>query len=139
MMEPFWGTMQLELLDSKTWQTREELANAMFEWIECWYNMKGRHSSVEMHGPPRLKPCTLGQAKITDPHRRCYGETSGPGQPDLQHAPALHPMHRRTLRTSDRPQARPATRHREPQQNQRIRPSSTRAHPFEHGYLPTTR
>jgi hypothetical protein len=24
MMESFWGTMQLELLDSKTWQTREE-------------------------------------------------------------------------------------------------------------------
>jgi hypothetical protein len=27
MMESFWGTMQLELLDSKAWQTREELAN----------------------------------------------------------------------------------------------------------------
>ena len=33
MMESFWGTMQLELLDSKPWETREELANAMFEWI----------------------------------------------------------------------------------------------------------
>jgi putative transposase len=31
MMESFWGTMQLELLDSKPWETREELANAMFE------------------------------------------------------------------------------------------------------------
>jgi len=35
MMESFWGTMQLELLDSRTWQTRDELANAIFEWIEC--------------------------------------------------------------------------------------------------------
>jgi putative transposase len=51
MMESFWGTMQLELLDSKTWQTREELANAMFEWIECWYNPKRRHSSIGMHSP----------------------------------------------------------------------------------------
>jgi putative transposase len=34
MMESFWGTMQLELLDSKRWQTRDELANAVFEWIE---------------------------------------------------------------------------------------------------------
>ena len=51
MMESFWGTLQLELLDSRTWQTREELANAVFEWIECWYNPKRRHSSIGMHSP----------------------------------------------------------------------------------------
>jgi putative transposase len=51
MMESFWGTMQLELLDSKPWETREELANAMFEWIECWYNSRRRHSGVGMHSP----------------------------------------------------------------------------------------
>jgi len=51
MMESFWGTMQLELLDSKTWQTREELANVIFEWIECWYNPNRRHSSIGMHSP----------------------------------------------------------------------------------------
>jgi putative transposase len=51
MMESFWGTMQLELLDSKSWQSRDELANAVFEWIECWYNPKRRHSSIEMHSP----------------------------------------------------------------------------------------
>lgn len=31
MMESCWGTMQLELLDTKTWKTRNELANAIFE------------------------------------------------------------------------------------------------------------
>jgi putative transposase len=31
MMESSWGTMQLELLDAKTWQTRDELASAAFE------------------------------------------------------------------------------------------------------------
>ena len=51
MMESFWGTMQLELLDSKIWQTRDELANAIFEWIECWYNPNRRHSSIGMHSP----------------------------------------------------------------------------------------
>ena len=51
MMESFWGTMQLELLDSKPWQTRDELANAIFEWIECWYNPNRRHSSIGMHSP----------------------------------------------------------------------------------------
>jgi putative transposase len=51
MMESFWGTMQLELLDTKEWQTRDELANAIFEWIECWYNPKRRHSRIGMHSP----------------------------------------------------------------------------------------
>ncbi|MER5647552.1 transposase [Streptosporangium sp. NPDC002524] len=32
------GTIQLELLDTKKRVTRAELANAVFEWIECWYN-----------------------------------------------------------------------------------------------------
>ena len=36
MMESFWGTMQLELLDSRTWRTRFVLANAIFDCIECW-------------------------------------------------------------------------------------------------------
>jgi putative transposase len=51
MMESFWGTMQLELLDSRTWRTRAELANAIFEWIECWYNPTRRHSSIKMLSP----------------------------------------------------------------------------------------
>jgi putative transposase len=51
MMESFWGTMQLEVLDTKEWETRDELANAIFEWIECWYNPKRRHSSIGMHSP----------------------------------------------------------------------------------------
>lgn len=51
MMESFWGTLQLEVLDTKEWQTRDELANAVFAWIECWYNPKRRHSSIEMLSP----------------------------------------------------------------------------------------
>jgi putative transposase len=43
--------MQLELLDAKAWRTRDELTNAIFEWIECWYNPKRRHSSIGMHSP----------------------------------------------------------------------------------------
>ena len=65
MMESFWGTLQLELLDSRTWQTREELANAVFEWIECWYNPKRRHSSIGMHSPITFETVHSG----SDPDR----------------------------------------------------------------------
>ncbi len=34
MMESFWSTMQIELLDRKRWKTRVELSAAIFEFIE---------------------------------------------------------------------------------------------------------
>jgi len=62
MMESFWGTMQLELLDSRAWRTRHQLANAIFEWIECWYNSKRRHSSIGMRSPAEF------ETRHTPPH-----------------------------------------------------------------------
>ncbi|MGH3827987.1 MAG: IS3 family transposase, partial [Pseudonocardiaceae bacterium] len=36
------------VLDSRTWETRAELANTIFEWIECWYNTERRHFGIGM-------------------------------------------------------------------------------------------
>ncbi len=47
MMESFWSSMQIELLDRKKWRTRIELANAIFEYIEVFYNRQRRHSSLD--------------------------------------------------------------------------------------------
>jgi putative transposase len=60
MMESFWGTLQLEVLDQTPWKTRDELANAIFEWIECWYNPKRRHSSLGMHSPVTFEALHTG-------------------------------------------------------------------------------
>jgi putative transposase len=49
--ESFFGTLQLELLDEHHWTTRQELAQAIFEWLECWYNPKRRHSYCKMLSP----------------------------------------------------------------------------------------
>lgn len=38
MLESFWSTMQRELLDRQHWATRDDLASAIFEWIEAFYN-----------------------------------------------------------------------------------------------------
>lgn len=51
LMESFFGSMQIELLDRRTWTTRAELANAIFEWIEAWYNPRRRHSSLGYRSP----------------------------------------------------------------------------------------
>ena len=55
MMESFFGTLQRELLGTRTWRTRAELASAIFEWIEGWYNPRRRHTSVGDLQPRRLR------------------------------------------------------------------------------------
>jgi putative transposase len=49
--ESFFGTLQLELLEEHHWHSREELALAIFDWIEAWYNPRRRHSYCNMLSP----------------------------------------------------------------------------------------
>jgi len=51
LAESFFHTLQLELLDEHRWTTRRQLALAIFEWIESWYNPSRRHSSIKMLSP----------------------------------------------------------------------------------------
>jgi putative transposase len=51
MMESFFSTLQRELLDRHHWMTRAQLANAIFEWIEAWYNPIRRHSGLNYLSP----------------------------------------------------------------------------------------
>ena len=62
LMESFWGSMQLELLDRRSWSTRSELATAMFEWIEAFYNRARRHSALGY-----LSPADYEQLHATAP------------------------------------------------------------------------
>ena len=50
-MESFWARMQVELLNRKRWNTRLELANAIFEYLENFHNRQRRHSSLGMLSP----------------------------------------------------------------------------------------
>jgi len=51
MAESFFGTLQRELLDRRRWETRSELASAIFEYIEAFYNPRRRHSSISNLSP----------------------------------------------------------------------------------------
>ena len=51
VIESFFGSLQRELLNTREWETRTELANAIFDWIETWYNPKRRHSYCQMLSP----------------------------------------------------------------------------------------
>jgi putative transposase len=51
MIESFWSRMQVELLDRRSWRTRVELANAIFEYLEIFHNRQRRHSRLGMLTP----------------------------------------------------------------------------------------
>lgn len=64
-MESFWGSMQIELLNRKKWMTYVELATAIADYIENFYNPSRRHSSlgyltpVEFEAlPSRINPAS---------------------------------------------------------------------------------
>ena len=51
MIESFWSSMQIELLNRQRWRTRVELANAMFDYIEIFHNRQRRHSQLAYRTP----------------------------------------------------------------------------------------
>jgi putative transposase len=68
-MESFWAPMQVELLNRKRWNTRLELANAIFEYLEILHNRQRRHSSLGMLSPPStssVTPTTQPETKRAD-------------------------------------------------------------------------
>ena len=61
--QSFWSTMQRELLERQHWSTRVELASAIFEWIEGWYNPRRRHTSLGNLSPHEFE--TLHTVTLT--------------------------------------------------------------------------
>lgn len=55
LMEAFFGSMQVELLDRRTWTTQAELANAIFEGIEAWYNPRRHLRPGRLDGSARRR------------------------------------------------------------------------------------
>jgi putative transposase len=51
LAESFFATLQTELLDRHHWTSRRQLAQAIFEWIEAFYNPTRRHSTLDMLSP----------------------------------------------------------------------------------------
>ncbi len=64
MMESFFGTLQLELLDRRSWTTQAELARAIFEWIECGT----AHAGGSRRSVISARSGTTGG--VSRPHRR---------------------------------------------------------------------
>lgn len=51
MCESFFATLECELLARRSFSTHGEARQAIFEFIEGWYNPRRRHSSLHYHSP----------------------------------------------------------------------------------------
>ncbi|MBX6378253.1 MAG: IS3 family transposase, partial [Clostridia bacterium] len=49
--ESFFATLQTELLDRRSWPTRQTLRSAIFAYVEGFYNRRRRHSSLGYLSP----------------------------------------------------------------------------------------
>jgi putative transposase len=62
--ESWFGTYKLELIEGRSWPTMTMLRSATFAWIEGWYNLHRRHSSLG-----GLSPARYEQQQIQQPPR----------------------------------------------------------------------
>ena len=62
VVESFFATLEWELIERSDWRTRDEARLAIFEYMECWYNPKRRHSSLGYLSPAEYEQQLLSQA-----------------------------------------------------------------------------
>ena len=51
MVESFFASLKTELVDRRSWPTRQEARLAIYEYIEGWYNPRRRHSALGYLSP----------------------------------------------------------------------------------------
>jgi putative transposase len=51
MAESFFATFKGELIDRVRWPTRRGVRQAIFEWLEVFYNRQRRHSALGYLSP----------------------------------------------------------------------------------------
>ena len=55
MCESFFATLECELIDRSTFRTHDEARDAIFDFIEGFYNTRRRHSSLRYQSPVRFE------------------------------------------------------------------------------------
>jgi len=93
MAESFFGTLECELLDRYSFRNPPEARQAVFRYIEGWYNPRRRHSSLGYLSPAKFEAKHWpGSERIPAPPNFpavAEGLLAGPGSTPLQAAEAF--------------------------------------------------
>lgn len=57
--ESFFHSLKTELIYRRNFKTRKEAMQAIFEWIETWYNRQRRHSGIDYMSPEEYEKLAL--------------------------------------------------------------------------------
>ena len=63
--EAFWSTLKIELVQRQAWPTRAVARQAVFEWIESFYNLRRLHSSLGYRTPAAYEAALTSGASRT--------------------------------------------------------------------------
>ena len=88
MAESFFASLECELIDRRSWQTKTEARLALFTYIEGWYNPRRRHSSLGQTSPANFERNHLNPirsqhglptagARVDPPELRGLAEATG--------------------------------------------------------------
>lgn len=58
-VESFFHSLKTELVYRTTFKTRVEAKQAIFEWIETWYNRQRRHSALDYMSPTEFEEAAM--------------------------------------------------------------------------------
>ena len=75
MAESFFASLECELIDRRSWQTKTEARLALFTYIEGWYNPRRRHSALGQTSPAVFEARHRGSA-ASQPQRIEHGITT---------------------------------------------------------------
>jgi putative transposase len=93
MAESFFGTLECELLDRYSFRTPAEARQAVFRYIEGWYNPRRRHSSLGYLSPAKFEakhwPESVRVADLDESPAAANNASAGLGSTPLQAAEAL--------------------------------------------------
>ena len=64
LAESFVSTLKRELLHRHSWSSRESVRVGIFEYIECFYNPRRRHSSLGHLSPVEYEETRLGGVAV---------------------------------------------------------------------------
>ena len=55
LAESFMSTLKTELIDRRSWPTRQQARTAIYDYIEGWYNPRRRHSALGYLSPAEFE------------------------------------------------------------------------------------
>jgi len=91
MAESFFASLECELIDRRSWQTKTEARLALFTYIEAWYNPRRRHSALGYLSPVNYESKYMGTSQPRGEHGlTTVGDRVAAATPPVDNPAAVH-------------------------------------------------